>query len=48
MAETRWAKSQSKSEISSRTIVEEEIVVGAINCPVAEIKWIESQSNHSV
>jgi len=48
VAETRWAKSQSKSEIPSRTIVEGEIVVGAINCPVADTKWVGSQSNHRI
>jgi len=37
-AEARWAKTQSKSEIPSRTIVEGNIVVGDISCLVAETK----------
>jgi len=40
----KWAKLQS-SLIPSRTIVEGEIVACAINCLVAEAKWVESQSN---
>jgi len=36
---------QITSEIPSRTIVEREIVIGGINCPVTETKWVESQSN---
>jgi len=30
----------------SGTIIEGEIVAGGINCPVAEARWAESQSNH--
>ena len=45
MVEAKWAKSQSKSGIPSRTIVEGEIIVGGINCLVVEAKWAGSQSN---
>jgi len=38
----RWFKSQSKA---SGTIVEGEIVVGDINCSMAEARWAKSQSN---
>jgi len=37
--------SHNPSGISYRTIVEGEIVVGDINCPMTESKWTESQSN---
>jgi len=37
--------SHNPSGIPSMTIVDGEIVVGDINCPVAETKWAGSQSN---
>ena len=46
VTKTGWTKSQSKGEILSRTIAEGEIVVGGINCFVAETTSVESQSNH--
>jgi len=38
VAEARWAESQSKSLILGGMIVEGEIVVGDINCPMTEAR----------
>ena len=42
MMEGKWAKSQSKSVIPSRTIVEAKIIAGAVSYLVAKAKWAGS------